>query len=142
MTIKTNKRATCHPDKQHHSRGLCGACYMQWKRDNDPTYKQLTLNYGRQFGRRNALKTRYGITTADYDRMFEEQGGVCKLCNRNPHKKTRLSVDHSHSTGFVRGLLCIPCNRSLGLLEDPIWRQKADAYLFITNAPTSQIEAV
>ena len=61
----------------------------------------------------------YGITKADYERMLEAQGGVCAICGGlDPKTGRRLSVDHDHETGEVRGLLCGPCNRGVGLLGD------------------------
>jgi hypothetical protein len=56
--------------------------------------------------------------------MEAEQGGVCAICSRpetrpdrsgNPQ---RLSVDHCHETGQVRGLLCHSCNITLGVARD------------------------
>lgn len=29
-----------------------------------------------------------------------------------------LAVDHCHTTGLIRGLLCFNCNAALGLLKD------------------------
>lgn len=55
------------------------------------------------------LRTTYGITIEDYDRMLEEQGGKCAVCGKKP-RKTSLAVDHNHRTGKVRGLLCFSCN--------------------------------
>ncbi|KKN59760.1 hypothetical protein LCGC14_0538500 [marine sediment metagenome] len=62
------------------------------------------------------MKWRYGITLAEYDEMFETQDGVCAICEL-PSINCRLSVDHDHKTGKVRGLLCHPCNMSLGVYE-------------------------
>ena len=68
--------------------------------------------------RRMKLMRQYGMTVADYERMRREQGWRCGIC----HKKTlkTLAVDHDHITGAVRGLLCLPCNRALGLLKDDL----------------------
>lgn len=63
------------------------------------------------------LKHRYGITSADYDRMYEEQGGKCLICHR---PEEVLRVDHNHKTKEVRGLLCNHCNTGLGLFGDSI----------------------
>lgn len=65
-----------------------------------------------------ALEARYGITSADYWDLYAWQGGVCYICRRATGKTRRLSVDHDHSTGIVRGLLCRPCNNYLGHLRD------------------------
>jgi hypothetical protein len=48
--------------------------------------------------------------------MLDEQGGVCALC-RDPAKES-LVIDHCHTTGSVRGLLCHHCNVGLGFLRD------------------------
>ena len=61
-------------------------------------------------------KSRYGVSSAEFDRMLHEQGGVCAVCRR-PSTKT-LHVDHCHDTGVVRGLLCDLCNRGLGYFRD------------------------
>ena len=78
----------------------------------------------------------FGITIADYNRMLDEQGGVCAICrkpdnSRNPGGSARdLAVDHCHSTGKIRGLLCADCNLTLGKMEDSIERIDAlKAYL-------------
>ena len=60
------------------------------------------------------LKRRYGITEADFDRMFEEQGGLCAICREAPAEH----VDHDHATERVRGLLCFNCNGALGQFRD------------------------
>lgn len=53
----------------------------------------------------------------DYNKRLEEQNGGCAICHRPP-KKVRLSRDHNHATGKVRGLLCLICNRKvLGVIE-------------------------
>ena len=60
------------------------------------------------------LKHRYGITVADYEEMYAGQNGCCAMCNRTFE---RLCVDHNHETGKVRALLCVGCNRLLGIVE-------------------------
>ncbi len=63
------------------------------------------------------MRTRYGITIADYDHMFEAQNGVCYICE-TPPKRNRLAVDHCHKTGKVRGLLCARCNSCIARFQD------------------------
>jgi Recombination endonuclease VII len=83
------------------------------------------------------FKTKFGITTADYDQMFAAQSGLCAICDKPPTKVSRgnrkatdLAVDHDHDTGVVRGLLCASCNTVLGLLGDDTDRlQAAIGYL-------------
>lgn len=70
--------------------------------------------------RNSRYVTKYGITIEDYERMFSSQKGVCAVCG-NPEtakNKTHLAVDHNHTTGAVRMLLCWKCNRDLGTYEN------------------------
>lgn len=78
---------------------------------------------------RGILK-RYGLTAEDYWALYEAQGGVCYICQRATGKVRRLAVDHDHATGYVRGLLCKPCNSMLAhLRDDPIAFQRSARYL-------------
>ena len=63
----------------------------------------------------------YGISSEEYWLIYEAQGGVCYICRRARGIKKKLSVDHCHSTGQVRGLLCTMCNKYiLGHLRDDV----------------------
>lgn len=69
--------------------------------------------------RKSALKSTYGLTLEDFDRMLAAQGGACAICKTCvPGGPGRFSVDHCHTTGRVRGLLCNNCNRGIGGLKD------------------------
>ena len=62
------------------------------------------------------IKQKYGLTAVQYHEMLKQQGGGCKLCGRRAIKN-RLPVDHDHATGRIRGILCTPCNRAVGIVE-------------------------
>lgn len=54
----------------------------------------------------------------EYERRLEAQSGRCAICKFPPDPARRFAVDHNHSTGRIRGLLCTVCNaRILGRLE-------------------------
>ena len=79
--------------------------------------------------RRWFLRKQYGISPEQYEQMLADQGGKCATCRREDPKK-RLAVDHDHETGEVRGLLCGPCNRFLGWInENPEVLRVMTAYL-------------
>ena len=67
---------------------------------------------------RRKLKQRYGLTLADYQAMVAEQDNKCAICFQPCTVNERLSVDHCHTTGQVRGLLCACCNSILGMAKD------------------------
>ena len=77
------------------------------------------------------LKRRFGIDMAEYNRMLEKQEGKCLICeSTESHLGHRLAVDHCHTTGAIRGLLCKSCNVGIGNLKDDInLVEKAVAYL-------------
>lgn len=60
----------------------------------------------------------YGLPPGAYDRLYLFQAGLCAICRRASGKTRRLSVDHDHKTGLVRGLVCRPCNDFLGWIRD------------------------
>jgi hypothetical protein len=70
--------------------------------------------------RASYLKSEYGITVEEYDRLLALQAGVCAVCGQEERAKNKktLAVDHDHVTGAVRGLLCHSCNIALGMLGD------------------------
>ena len=75
------------------------------------------------------LKTRFGITLGDYDRMLAEQDGGCAICGR-ADPNFSLAVDHCHKTKRVRQLLCTKCNQGLGhFRDDPALLLRAIEYL-------------
>jgi hypothetical protein len=70
---------------------------------------------------------KYGITVAQYDAMREAQENLCAICSG---EMKVACIDHCHSNGRVRGLLCMPCNTGLGFFRDnPENLAKAIAYL-------------
>lgn len=66
----------------------------------------------------------------DYNKLLEKQGFVCAICKEKEVKNKHLCVDHNHTTGKVRGLLCQKCNRALGSFkEDYNYLRNAASYL-------------
>jgi hypothetical protein len=69
--------------------------------------------------------TNHGITVVEYLKILEAQGFKCATCNTESNVKRRLSIDHDHSCcegrygcrDCIRGLLCVPCNNTVGLIE-------------------------
>lgn len=93
--------------------------------------------------RRWRLQAHYGITPAEYDALYREQSGCCAICriHKEPWQpgggvKGRyrfLVVDHDHSAGRVRGLLCFNCNLGIGhFRDDPMLMLAAIAYVRAT----------
>jgi len=79
----------------------------------------------------------YGLTEDAFRILWREQGGGCAICHR-PFRTRLPSVDHDHTTGFVRGLLCggsfdaKTCNRLIGFHQSATLRRAAD---YLDNPP-------
>lgn len=94
----------------------------QRKRRSDPEAKRRE--------RAGHLMRKYGMTIEQYDSMLADQGGGCFICGRPPREDISLHVDHDHSTGKVRGILCFCCNNALAdFQEDPQLLIKAAGYV-------------
>lgn len=125
------KDSDCHPGKPARARGLCNTCYARQFR---PKYNKVRRNALKEWREKNPeqayrmeanrhLKRKFGITFDVYEKMKDEQGGLCKLC-KNPEntrnrgsREQRFAVDHCHLTNKIRGLLCFKCNTGLAWIE-------------------------
>ena len=87
----------------------------KWVKENPEKYKR---SY-----RASRLKRKYGLTIEQYEAIVESQDGKCLACHKVPSGKahsSRLHLDHCHTTGRLRGMLCYQCNLALGLVRDDI----------------------
>jgi Recombination endonuclease VII len=79
---------------------------------------ERSREYHRKYGcRKDAIKGGYSPRGSfDFDKMFHEQSGRCAICGDT----SNLSVDHCHSSGVVRGLLCKKCNSGIAFLDENV----------------------
>jgi len=95
----------------------CEAIMQRLKNKLDPSNTAKII-------RRSRLKTKYGLTIAQYELMLESQGKKCAICEtetpggRCGNAGPVFAVDHCHATGRIRGLLCNSCNTALGGFKD------------------------
>ena len=74
----------------------------------------------RERRKKNRLKTKYNITYDEFINMLNEQNNKCTICDKE-FKSIRVTfIDHDHTNGKVRGLLCPKCNNLLGSCLDNI----------------------
>lgn len=103
--------------------------------DNKESYNQSQKKYRENNPEKvlcYRLRNAYGIDLQEYTRMYEEQGKKCTVCcdelvhgldcmsKSDPNWIRRAIVDHCHTTGKVRDLICTRCNTALGLLREDI----------------------
>jgi hypothetical protein len=69
--------------------------------------------------RRRAYQLKkYGLSLADYRAILDRQDGKCAICRDDLKGDKNTHVDHCHSTGVVRGVLCNRCNLAVGMLRN------------------------
>jgi hypothetical protein len=71
----------------------------------------------KEYHRNYKLRTRFGLTSEQYDHMVRDQNNLCAICKCEAQFNS-LHVDHCHKTNKVRGLLCFHCNTTLGHVKD------------------------
>jgi hypothetical protein len=141
--------------------GLCAAHYQRFLRHGHTRYRDRkrpaqqcsvgdcdNILYANTLCHQHYMRERkikkMGLSTDSYLEMFGKQKGLCAICFGTETSKDgasgkfrALAIDHNHETGAVRGLLCSPCNRAIGLLkDDPATLRNAADYLErYTSAP-------
>lgn len=88
---------------------------MAATKDDLKLWRKKNPNYQRKW----IIKNKYGISVQSYKRMLAAQDRACAICRRPfATMKRRPAIDHCHSTGKIRGLLCMACNTTLGKYGD------------------------
>ena len=120
---------------------LCLKCNRKrvklWRKENpEKRAMQQSKENTKEYTKAKHLRHTYGITLSFYNEMFQEQSGCCLICKKHQSEfKRRLSVDHDHKTGKIRGLLCYHCNHLLGNAKDDI-KILQSAISYLTEKPT------
>lgn len=107
----------------------CGECSKQYN------IKYQVEDKGKKH-RKWRLKTIYKITEEDFQNLITLQNNLCAICGKpqNGRWKKNLHIDHDHTTGKIRGLLCNLCNLGVGKFkDDPHLLRKAANYLEKSN---------
>ncbi len=114
--------------------------------------KHVPRNYNQRWcdectgGGKHTKRVRiHGLPAKLYDKMFEDQEHRCAICRRefesclNGKNKKTLFVDHDHTTGQVRGLLCPRCNNGMSYIDSVDWYCQALTYSEAAKTNTKPI---
>jgi hypothetical protein len=113
--VAANNRKYYHRDVEK-SRETGRLQYHKHKeqRKNSQQPQKRWAGYGRKW-----MLKQYGLTTEAFQEMNVAQQGKCYLCQSPPTAPSKfLHVDHDHTSGKVRRLLCLTCNVMLGAAKD------------------------
>jgi Recombination endonuclease VII len=105
-----------HPTGLLLRQSKCKKCYSKTRKNH------LKTQEGKRARRDSLLKNKYGIGIEEYESMLLGQNNKCAICgSEKPGGPFNVfHVDHNHSTGEVRGLLCVMCNLAVGWAESRI----------------------
>ncbi len=70
--------------------------------------------------KRQHLKKFYGITFEQMRQMYISQNGFCPICLKKFKSSSDMHIDHNHSNGQIREILCSKCNSGIGFLREDI----------------------
>ena len=100
-------------------RGARKARSAAWAKAHPHRMQRMKMKYH--------IKHTYGLAIEEYDRLLREQDGCCAVCGDGDPSKWNggLDVDHDHTNGQVRGLLCRSCNIRVRYLEGDAARNEA-----------------
>ena len=85
-------------------------------------------------GKRHHLKKKYGLTMEQVSGMMINQDHKCAIYDMEFPDEYKVQIDHCHTSGNVRGLLCIECNWLLGKAKDnPETLRSAAKYLEVNR---------
>ena len=96
----------------------------QWAADNPERRAAYQAEYRKRPERKRDMRDRYyrrtyGITADEADEILAAQNGRCAICSTPaPQRLASMHLDHDHTTGQIRGFLCLDCNHGLGKLRD------------------------
>jgi len=139
-----SQKISCGHGLKVYANGICRSCYEKMLRLKNPEYAERQRANCRDWTNRNskkksdsdkkwrselspkrkkelaerarALEKNYDMSMDEYQYLIDLQSGICAICHT--HSSRALQVDHNHSDGTIRGLLCGNCNKALGLVHD------------------------
>lgn len=118
--IKKRRRAKYFENKEK----IIEAGRKYYALNKEVVNKRCSLYYlthkekAKERARISRLGKKFGLTVEDYNSLLLSQNGSCAICHGCNTNSKRLAVDHCHTTGKVRGLLCDSCNLGLGMFKD------------------------
>lgn len=140
---RDRRKAEGNPIKQpplsDEQRAAHAAYAREWRRKRKEAGLPVSGSYNYEKGQRRRYRS-YGLTEETYKELYTSQGGCCAICRvpllevnspgRAGPRKRNTHIDHCHTTGKTRGILCSGCNLGLGhFQDDPSKLQAAIAYL-------------
>lgn len=113
-----NKKTNPRPD--YYCRSCRSEYRKKWYDERGGKEKQNKYWFGgaKEKSRWERIQREYNLSRDEYDALLTSQNNKCAICQTEKPEDRHFDVDHDHTTGRVRGLLCNRCNRGLGYFND------------------------
>ena len=89
--------------------GHCAACGIEYKKK----WYQNNKDWAKEY---STLKN-YGVSATQFKDLLTKQNNKCAICKSELNISKKTHIDHCHTTGKIRGILCQECNHGLGLFK-------------------------
>jgi hypothetical protein len=125
QALLANKNAKRNADRLARREEINAANRAEWSTLTPEEKKARKGAKHAEYKRRTNLKAKFGLSKESYAELLAEQGNLCMICRSPEYVKTagvvrNLCVDHCHTSGKVRGLLCTLCNGTIGFSRENI----------------------
>lgn len=111
----------------------CKSCQVEytrnWQREHAEAFNAYQRTYRQQWQAANPEKAKkirrerhvaknYGLTLEEYEQLTNQP--TCAICDVEFGPDLKPCLDHCHSSGRIRGVLCTHCNFGLGYFRDDV----------------------
>jgi len=113
---------------KRYAKSMCTVCdrekKREWRAENPEKVKKQNKKSNSkrttEQHRKSDLRKKYGMTLEDFETMIAKQGHLCAICSTDLSELNtkNVHIDHCHTNGHVRGILCRKCNVGLGFFMD------------------------
>lgn len=107
----------CHTELREGRRIRCHRCHLNYRNQLLRAWINRNKSHTKLLKKDINLKKNYNFTLHEYNELLKKQNGVCAICLQ---PSTRFHLDHNHTTGQVRAVLCNNCNVGLGYFKENI----------------------
>jgi len=139
VTNNYSSCSKCNKTNYLYKNNLCSICSKELKINNPKEWSSIYYknyyNLNKNMYKYNITKFKYNLSKDNISKILLNQNNLCLICDKDLSRLSNreIHIDHNHSTGKVRGILCSSCNKGLGFFKDNIKNLKRAVYYLNSN---------